>query len=162
MNIPESTRFALRGVLANKLRSLLTMSGIIIGVAAVIILIAAGNGASAAVQQSISALGSNTHHDHADLHRRGQPRARRRPGAAPGGGGALGGLLGGGQAQGGDVGRLARPGAAADRRYRGQTARAPARTAAHPRRRRGAARWTRVGRPGRRVSAAPVADRVRT
>jgi putative ABC transport system permease protein len=60
MNLRESTRFAVRGVLANKLRSLLTMSGIIIGVAAVIILVAAGGGASAAVQKSISSLGSNT------------------------------------------------------------------------------------------------------
>jgi putative ABC transport system permease protein len=60
VNLRESARFALRGVLANKLRSLLTMSGIIIGVSAVIILIAAGNGASASVQKSISALGSNT------------------------------------------------------------------------------------------------------
>ena len=60
MNIRESARFAVRGVLANKLRSLLTMSGIIIGVAAVIILVAAGTGASATVQKSISSLGSNT------------------------------------------------------------------------------------------------------
>ncbi len=60
MNLRESARFALRGVLANKLRSLLTMSGIIIGVSAVIILVAAGTGASAAVQKSISSLGSNT------------------------------------------------------------------------------------------------------
>ena len=47
MSMRESARFAARGVLSNKLRSLLTMSGILIGVAAVIILIAAGNGASA-------------------------------------------------------------------------------------------------------------------
>ena len=60
MNVRESARFAVRGVLANKLRSLLTMSGIIIGVAAVIILIAAGTGASAAVQKNFSSLGSNT------------------------------------------------------------------------------------------------------
>ena len=46
MNVRESARFAVRGVLANKLRSLLTMSGIIIGVSAVIILVAAGTGAS--------------------------------------------------------------------------------------------------------------------
>jgi putative ABC transport system permease protein len=56
----ESLRFAIRGVLANKLRSLLTMSGILIGVAAVIILLAAGTGASASVQKSVSSLGSNT------------------------------------------------------------------------------------------------------
>ncbi|MCW2716737.1 ABC transporter permease [Pseudonocardia sp.] len=60
MNLRESARFAVRGVLANKLRSLLTMSGILIGVAAVIILIAAGTGASASVQKSVSGLGSNT------------------------------------------------------------------------------------------------------
>lgn len=60
MNVRESARFAVRGVVANKLRSLLTMSGIIIGVAAVIILIAAGTGASAAIKNSLSALGSNT------------------------------------------------------------------------------------------------------
>ncbi|MDT7710498.1 MAG: putative transport system permease protein [Pseudonocardiales bacterium] len=60
MNLRESARFAVRGVLANKLRSLLTMSGILIGVAAVIILIAAGTGASFSVQKSVSGLGSNT------------------------------------------------------------------------------------------------------
>jgi putative ABC transport system permease protein len=60
VNLRESARFAVRGVLANKLRSLLTMSGILIGVAAVIILIAAGTGASASVQKSVSGLGSNT------------------------------------------------------------------------------------------------------
>jgi putative ABC transport system permease protein len=60
VNLRESARFAVGGVLANKMRSLLTMSGILIGVAAVIILIAVGTGASASVQNSISALGSNT------------------------------------------------------------------------------------------------------
>ncbi|HEY6423313.1 MAG TPA: ABC transporter permease [Pseudonocardiaceae bacterium] len=60
MNVRESARFAVRGVLANKLRSALTMSGILIGVAAVIILVAAGNGASAAITNSITKLGSNT------------------------------------------------------------------------------------------------------
>ena len=60
VNVRESVRFAARGVVSNKLRSVLTMSGILIGVAAVIILIAAGNGASAAIKNSISALGSNT------------------------------------------------------------------------------------------------------
>ncbi|TQM38329.1 ABC transporter permease [Pseudonocardia cypriaca] len=60
MNIGQSLQFAVAGVLANKLRSALTMSGIVIGVAAVIILVAAGTGASAATTASISALGSNT------------------------------------------------------------------------------------------------------
>jgi putative ABC transport system permease protein len=60
VNLGQSLQFAVAGVLANKLRSVLTMSGIVIGVAAVIILVAAGTGASAATTASISALGSNT------------------------------------------------------------------------------------------------------
>nr|WP_196790942.1 ABC transporter permease [Motilibacter aurantiacus] len=55
----ESARFAVRGVAANKLRSALTTLGILIGVAAVIILVAVGTGSSRAVADSISALGSN-------------------------------------------------------------------------------------------------------
>jgi putative ABC transport system permease protein len=51
--------FAVRGVTANKLRSTLTTLGILIGVASVILLIAVGNGASSAVQQSIAGLGTN-------------------------------------------------------------------------------------------------------
>jgi putative ABC transport system permease protein len=58
VNISESARFAVRGVLANKMRSVLTMTGIIIGVASVIILIAAGGGASNAVLSSFSGLGA--------------------------------------------------------------------------------------------------------
>jgi putative ABC transport system permease protein len=60
MNIRESAVFALRGVLANKLRSLLTMLGILIGVAAVIILISAGTGANRSITDQITALGANT------------------------------------------------------------------------------------------------------
>ncbi|NLT56979.1 MAG: FtsX-like permease family protein [Actinomycetales bacterium] len=60
MNLRESAGFAVRGVLANKLRSLLTTLGILIGVAAVIILVAVGTGSGKAVQDSISRLGSNT------------------------------------------------------------------------------------------------------
>jgi putative ABC transport system permease protein len=56
----ESARFAVRGVTGNKLRSALTTLGILIGVAAVIILVAVGTGSSAAVQEQISRLGSNT------------------------------------------------------------------------------------------------------
>jgi len=60
MNVRESATFALRGVLANKLRSLLTMSGILIGVAAVIILISAGTGANRSITDQITSLGANT------------------------------------------------------------------------------------------------------
>jgi putative ABC transport system permease protein len=55
----ETLGIALRGVLANKLRSSLTILGLTIGVASVIVLIAVGNGSSKAVQSRIEALGSN-------------------------------------------------------------------------------------------------------
>ncbi|HEY1596945.1 MAG TPA: ABC transporter permease, partial [Thermoleophilaceae bacterium] len=55
----ETITSALRGVVANKLRSSLTILGLTIGVASVIVLIAVGNGSSHAVQQRIEALGSN-------------------------------------------------------------------------------------------------------
>ena len=60
MNLLESARFAIRGIGANKLRSGLTTLGIMIGVAAVIVLVAVGTGSSTAVQNQISKLGSNT------------------------------------------------------------------------------------------------------
>ena len=44
MNVREALRFAWRGVMANKVRSFLTTLGILIGVAAVIILVAVGTG----------------------------------------------------------------------------------------------------------------------
>ncbi len=59
MSILEGLRLALSGLLANRLRSGLTMLGILIGVAAVILLVAVGNGASQAVQSQIEGLGSN-------------------------------------------------------------------------------------------------------
>lgn len=60
MSVVEILRFAVRGVTANKLRSALTMLGILIGVAAVILLVAVGNGSAKAVSQRIEALGTNT------------------------------------------------------------------------------------------------------
>jgi putative ABC transport system permease protein len=59
MRIIEVFRFALRGLRANKLRSGLTTLGILIGVGAVILLIAVGQGSGAAVQARINSLGSN-------------------------------------------------------------------------------------------------------
>ena len=50
---------ALRAVKANKLRSTLTSLGIIIGVAAVIVMLAVGNGAQISIQQDMQAMGSN-------------------------------------------------------------------------------------------------------
>jgi putative ABC transport system permease protein len=60
VNWGEVMRFAWQGVTANKTRSALTTLGILIGVAAVIILVAVGTGSSKAVQDQISSLGSNT------------------------------------------------------------------------------------------------------
>jgi putative ABC transport system permease protein len=60
VNAIETIRFAIRGVMANKLRSGLTVLGILIGVAAVILLVAVGNGSAKAIQQSIERLGTNT------------------------------------------------------------------------------------------------------
>ncbi|OLB77238.1 MAG: macrolide ABC transporter permease [Actinobacteria bacterium 13_2_20CM_2_71_6] len=60
MNLFETVRFALRGVTANKLRSGLTVLGMLIGVAAVILLVAVGNGSAKAVQARIARLGTTT------------------------------------------------------------------------------------------------------
>jgi putative ABC transport system permease protein len=51
---------ALRGVTANKLRSVLTLLGVMIGVASVILLLAVGNGSAQEVKSAISGLGANT------------------------------------------------------------------------------------------------------
>lgn len=59
MNILQSIRVAFGGLTANKLRSSLTMLGIIIGVAAVVALMSIGRGAEAAVTSQITSLGSN-------------------------------------------------------------------------------------------------------
>ncbi|MFQ5596336.1 MAG: ABC transporter permease [Anaerolineae bacterium] len=59
MNIIESVRIALRSLAANRLRSFLTMLGVIIGVAAVIALLGIGRGAQAAITAQIQGLGTN-------------------------------------------------------------------------------------------------------
>ena len=59
MSFGALLRIALRALAVNKLRSALTMLGIIIGVGAVIVMIAVGSGAQARVAEQIRALGSN-------------------------------------------------------------------------------------------------------
>lgn len=59
MNFFELMRVSLRALYANKLRSTLTMLGIIIGVSAVIAMVAIGNGASQSVSSRVQGLGSN-------------------------------------------------------------------------------------------------------
>ena len=55
----EAAGVALQSIRANKLRAALTMLGIIIGVAAVIAMVALGSGAQRAIDERISALGAN-------------------------------------------------------------------------------------------------------
>jgi putative ABC transport system permease protein len=59
MNLLATFRIALNALRVNMLRSTLTMLGIIIGVAAVITMIAVGGGAQARIQDQIKSLGSN-------------------------------------------------------------------------------------------------------
>jgi putative ABC transport system permease protein len=56
----ETLRTAWVGLLSHRMRTALTVLGITIGIASVIVLIAVGKGSSNAVQESIDALGSNT------------------------------------------------------------------------------------------------------
>jgi putative ABC transport system permease protein len=56
----EAARIALTALKANKLRSLLTMLGIVIGVAAVIAMIALGDGAESSIRARIAKLGTTT------------------------------------------------------------------------------------------------------
>ncbi len=59
MLIDETFRVAIRSIRANKLRALLTMLGVIIGVGAVITVVAMGTGAQRNVENQINALGAN-------------------------------------------------------------------------------------------------------
>ena len=59
MNITNLFKIALRAIAANKLRSFLTMLGIIIGVASVIAMLAIGQGSKQSIQQNIAEMGSN-------------------------------------------------------------------------------------------------------
>jgi len=59
MNLLESFRVSFEAIVANKMRSILTMLGVIIGVMAVILLISMGQGVKSDVTSQISGLGSN-------------------------------------------------------------------------------------------------------
>ncbi len=59
MNIAETFRVAFQSLTSNKMRSALTMLGMIIGVGAVIALMAVGQGAQASIDQRINSMGSN-------------------------------------------------------------------------------------------------------
>jgi putative ABC transport system permease protein len=70
----DSVRVALRGVLANRMRSALTMLGILIGTSAVILLVGVGTGISDNVQQQISSLGTNSIYVIPERNSRGRDR----------------------------------------------------------------------------------------
>ena len=59
MRLAEAFRVALIALRANRLRSLLTMLGVIIGVGAVVVLVAIGSGAKQEVEAQVEGLGSN-------------------------------------------------------------------------------------------------------
>jgi putative ABC transport system permease protein len=59
INIPSTVKISLRALRVNKMRSALTMLGIIIGVGAVIAMLAVGTGASMQISAQISSMGSN-------------------------------------------------------------------------------------------------------
>jgi putative ABC transport system permease protein len=74
MNPNEVLRISWEAILKNKIRSLLTMLGIIIGVAAVIIMIAISSGTEAAIKSQITSLGSNLVFITANFTRNGPPQ----------------------------------------------------------------------------------------
>jgi putative ABC transport system permease protein len=60
LNIKENFKMAIDSILANKMRSFLTMLGIIIGIAAVIAILAVGNGATSKITDTFDDLGAST------------------------------------------------------------------------------------------------------
>ncbi len=59
MRTPQVIEEAFRALATNRMRTLLTMLGVVIGVCAVVIMMAVGRGAQSMVNQSISSMGSN-------------------------------------------------------------------------------------------------------
>jgi putative ABC transport system permease protein len=60
LGLREVYRFAWRGITANRMRSSLTILGVLIGVSSVIVLTAVGNGSALSVKQGIEKLGTNS------------------------------------------------------------------------------------------------------
>ena len=59
MNVTQSLRMAIKSILSNKIRSVLTMLGIIIGVAAVIVIVGLGNGMQVYMRETFDSMGVN-------------------------------------------------------------------------------------------------------
>lgn len=60
MNFWETFKMAVKNIAGNKLRTFLTMLGIVIGVAAVIVIVGLGNGIATYMEESFASLGTNT------------------------------------------------------------------------------------------------------
>src|SRR3977135_2040323 len=71
-----SIRLAIRGLNRNKLRTILTMLGMIIGVAAVMTMVALGNGAQQSVEQDVRSAGTKLIHVNAGNSTRGGEESR--------------------------------------------------------------------------------------
>src|SRR5262249_41132023 len=69
-------RLAIRGLGRNTLRTILTMLGMIIGVAAVMTMVALGNGAQESVEQDVRSAGTNLIHVNAGNYTRGGEESR--------------------------------------------------------------------------------------
>ena len=83
MNLGEVIKIAWKSLASNKLRSILTMLGVIIGVAAVIMMIAISAGTEATIADRINGLGSNLLFINALVHpRRAELRAAEPEGRA--------------------------------------------------------------------------------
>ncbi|MBI9046525.1 MAG: ABC transporter permease [Anaerolineaceae bacterium] len=82
MKFSEVLKIAYKSIASNKTRSLLTMLGVIIGVAAVIVMMSVSAGTEATISEAINGLGSNLLFISSSMSR-----------GAPGGGGAQGGLV---------------------------------------------------------------------
>src|SRR5512138_2043292 len=76
MDLRETFRVALLAIRRNKVRSALTMLGVVIGVASVIAMIALGSGARAAIDQQIQSQGTNVIYVSAGSQGRGHGVAR--------------------------------------------------------------------------------------
>ncbi len=71
-----SIRLTIRGFNRNKLRTILTMAGMIVGVAAVMTMVALGNGAQHSVEQEVRSAGTNLIHVNAGNYTRGGEESR--------------------------------------------------------------------------------------
>ncbi|MBR2943305.1 MAG: ABC transporter permease, partial [Clostridia bacterium] len=59
MHLTQTISMAFKAISGNKIRSFLTMLGVIIGVMSVVVLVAVGQGTTASVTESISSMGTN-------------------------------------------------------------------------------------------------------